>query len=99
MMDRDAVMSADREWAQSTKDVDRFVAFFAPEGSVNPPGMPVATGAAKIRDTYSQMSSALPAQMHHYALARTATMIQIHGIGPFVLNYVNRADDPSRSQK
>ncbi|MEO8348069.1 MAG: cupin domain-containing protein [Acidobacteriota bacterium] len=37
----------------------------------------------------------LPADMRHFALARTATTIQVHGQGPFILNYVNPADDPS----
>jgi hypothetical protein len=36
----------------------------------------------------------MPAEMRHYALARTAVTIQVHGTGPFVLNYVNPADDP-----
>lgn len=38
-----------------------------------------------------------PAQMNHYALTTTPTIIQIHGQGPFQLNYVNPADDPSRA--
>jgi len=37
----------------------------------------------------------LPAAMHHYAMATTATTIQVHGTGPFSLTYVNPADDPS----
>ena len=38
----------------------------------------------------------LPAEMHHYAMAKTATEIQVHGTGPFALTYVNPADDPSK---
>jgi ketosteroid isomerase-like protein len=38
----------------------------------------------------------MPAQMHHYAMAKTATTLQIHSMGPLVFNYVNPADDPSR---
>ncbi len=38
----------------------------------------------------------MPAEMRHFAMARTAAIIQVHGIGPFVLNYVNPADDPSK---
>ena len=40
----------------------------------------------------------LPAQMHHYAMAKTAVTIQVHGVGPFVVNYVNPDDDPSRAR-
>jgi len=39
--------------------------------------------------------SLLPAQMHHYAMAKTACEVQVHGMGPFALTYVDPADDPS----
>ena len=32
--------------------------------------------------------------MQHYGWTTTPTIIQIHGIGPFAINYVNPADDP-----
>ena len=37
----------------------------------------------------------LPAEMRHYAMAKTAAIVQVHGMGPFQLTYVNPADDPS----
>ena len=40
--------------------------------------------------------AALPAQMHHYFMSKTASTIQVHGSGPFAVNYVNPADDPSK---
>jgi len=40
----------------------------------------------------------LPAEMRHYAMAKTAATVQVHGVGPFVLNYVNPADDPSKAR-
>ena len=30
------------------------------------------------------------------AFAKTAATVQVHATGPFVINYVNPADDPSR---
>ena len=39
-----------------------------------------------------------PKGMHHYAWAQGATVIQLHGAGPLVINYVNPADDPSAAQ-
>jgi quercetin dioxygenase-like cupin family protein len=39
-----------------------------------------------------------PKSMRHYALAKGETVIQLHGIGPYGINYVNPADDP-RKQK
>ena len=38
----------------------------------------------------------LPAQMHHYAMAKVPTVVQVHAMGPFALTYVNPADDPSK---
>ena len=40
----------------------------------------------------------MPAKMHHFAWAKGETVIQLHGMGPFKLIYVNAADDPSGMQ-
>ncbi|MBF9233276.1 cupin domain-containing protein [Microvirga alba] len=40
----------------------------------------------------------LPANMNHYAFMSTRTIVQINSEGPFVIKYVNPADDPSKSQ-
>ena len=39
------------------------------------------------------------AKMTHYAWTDGDTTIQAHGIGPFVINYVNPADDPAKAIK
>jgi hypothetical protein len=39
---------------------------------------------------------AAPAEMRHSFLAKSAATFQVHGVGPFVVNYVNTADDPSK---
>ncbi|HKO22721.1 MAG TPA: cupin domain-containing protein [Candidatus Eisenbacteria bacterium] len=36
----------------------------------------------------------LPATMHHYAMAKTPCVVQVHGMGPFSITYVNPNDDP-----
>ena len=41
----------------------------------------------------------LPSMMHHFAWAETATEIQIHGVGPLAIIYVDPKDDPSGMQK
>ena len=38
-----------------------------------------------------------PAHMNHYAWTKTGAVIQINLMGPFVLTYVNPADDPSKA--
>ena len=41
---------------------------------------------------------ALPANMNHFAFASAETVVQINSEGPFVIKYVNPADDPSKTQ-
>src|SRR6516165_557553 len=36
----------------------------------------------------------MPREMRHFAWAKGETIIQVHGIGPFEITYVNAADDP-----
>jgi quercetin dioxygenase-like cupin family protein len=40
----------------------------------------------------------MPKTMRHFAFAKGETILQLHGMGPFEINYVNPADDP-RKQK
>jgi ketosteroid isomerase-like protein/quercetin dioxygenase-like cupin family protein len=42
--------------------------------------------------SYANMAAGMP----HYAAAKGATVVQVHGVGPFVVNYINPADDPSK---
>ena len=38
----------------------------------------------------------MPAGMRHFAWTDGETIVQVHGMGPFNITYVNPADDPSR---
>ena len=38
----------------------------------------------------------LPPETRHYAIAEGETVIQLTSVGPWVINYVNPADDPRR---
>ena len=40
-----------------------------------------------------------PAGMKHAAWAEGETIVQLHGIGPWAINYVNPADDPRKAKK
>jgi quercetin dioxygenase-like cupin family protein len=40
----------------------------------------------------------MPKTMRHFAIAKGETVIQVHGIGPFDINYVNPADDPRKKE-
>jgi len=59
-------------------------------------GMGETFGAVKDLPTGSY--ALLPAEMRHFARAVTATTVQVDGMGPFVLNYVNAADDPGKKK-
>ena len=37
-----------------------------------------------------------PAKSPHYAFTKEECIVQIHAMGPFVINYINPADDPSK---
>jgi quercetin dioxygenase-like cupin family protein len=39
----------------------------------------------------------LPAKMHHAAEAKGETVVQIDGMGPFDIHYLNPADNPNKS--
>jgi ketosteroid isomerase-like protein len=49
---------------------------------------------AALKEMPANSFAAMPAEMRHFAMAKTAATIQVHGKGPFVVNYVNPADDP-----
>jgi len=34
----------------------------------------------------------IPKEMRHFALSKTASIVQVHGMGPFKVNWVNPAD-------
>jgi quercetin dioxygenase-like cupin family protein len=41
----------------------------------------------------------MPAKERHFATAKGETILQVHGMGPFKINYVNPADDPALKEK
>ena len=41
----------------------------------------------------------LPGKTPHYAFTKTATVVQVHGEGPFDLTYVNPDDNPEKMAK
>ncbi len=59
-------------------------------------GMGEKFDKATMKDLPSGGYALLPAEMRHYALAKTEATVQVHGMGPFALTYVNPADDPSK---
>ena len=43
--------------------------------------------------------ASMPKEMRHFASSRGESVVQVHGIGPFKVNWVNPADVPRRDVK
>jgi hypothetical protein len=41
----------------------------------------------------------MPRNMHHFAGTKDGALVQVHGVGPFKINYVNPTDAPSNAAK
>ena len=64
-----------------------------------PPGqrptlVPAIGVLRKARALHAASFVNLPAGMPHYAMAEVESVVQINGVGPFDVTYVNSADDP-----
>jgi ketosteroid isomerase-like protein/quercetin dioxygenase-like cupin family protein len=74
--ERESLLTVDREWSQTTKDLDKFVTYYAPDASLYAPGMPVVTGVAKIKEEFSKMAAA-----PGFNLAWTANRAEVSASG------------------
>jgi quercetin dioxygenase-like cupin family protein len=63
----------------------------------------LATGESLDRNSARELPAGSfgfwPAGMKHAAWAETQTIIQLHGMGPWQINYVNPADDPRNAKR
>jgi hypothetical protein len=57
-------------------------------------GMGEVYDESLLKDLPAGGYAAMPAEMRHFGLARTTSVVQVHGMGPFTSIYVNPADDP-----
>lgn len=51
---------------------------------------------AKTKALSSGAVAIMPPNTNHFSWTKEETLVQIHGVGPLVINYVNPADDPRR---
>lgn len=59
-------------------------------------GMGDTVSAANAKPMKVGDKETVPAQMHHFATAKGATIVAVTAMGPFVLTYVNPADNPQK---
>jgi len=60
-------------------------------------GMGDKLDASKAKAFPAGSFAVAPAKMNHFAIAKTAAVVEVSAIGPFALTYVNPADDPSKT--
>ena len=64
-------------------------------GSLNM-GMGDTLERAKTRLLPAGSVAVIPAKSNHFSWTSEETIVQVHGIGPLVIHYVNPADDPRK---
>jgi len=62
-------------------------------------GMGDVFDVAKTKPMHVGDQGAIPAAMHHFAVARGVTIVAVTAMGPFAMTYVNPADDPTHAPK
>ena len=60
-------------------------------------GWATSSTPAKAKPFPAGSFAVAPAKMNHFAIAKTETVVEVAAIGPFVITYVNPADDPSKT--
>jgi len=62
-------------------------------------GMGDTVDLAKTKAMGVGAKGTVPAQGHHYAVARGATVVAVTAMGPFAMTYVNPADNPQTATR
>jgi len=52
--------------------------------------------AGKLKSVPTGGFMRMPKQMRHFGMAKGELIVQVHGVGPFAINYVNPEDDPRK---
>ena len=76
--EKTALMTADREWSQTIKDLDKFMSYFASDATIYATGAPAVTGTDGIRKAMGEMMAA-----PGFSLSWTATKAVVGAGGDF----------------
>jgi ketosteroid isomerase-like protein len=91
--ERSLLLEVDRQWSQSTRDLDKFLSYYAADASVYPQGMPLVKGSGPIREAFIKMTSA-PGFSLRWTPA-TATVSTAGDLGYTTGTYQMTMHDPS----
>ena len=98
--ERAALLTADEAWSESAPDLDRFLSFYADDGSLLPPDAPVATGHEAIRAYLSGLFAAPEFALHWTTtkaeLSRTGDLGYTYGT--YELSFQDAEGNPVASQ-
>jgi hypothetical protein len=61
-------------------------------------GMADTFDESKLTTLPAQSVAVMPANMHHYVMAKGETVVQVNAMGPFKITYVNPSDDPRKKE-
>ena len=54
---------------------------------------------AQMKELPAGSFAVMPVGHQHFAMTKAETVIQVHGVGPWGITYVNPADDPRKAPK
>jgi hypothetical protein len=74
---------------------DEYVTILAGEAAI---GMGKTWDDAQLKPGPVHTVAMMPSHMPHYAQFKSGAEVQVSGQGPFVINYVNPADDPNKKK-
>jgi ketosteroid isomerase-like protein len=91
--ERSLLLEVDRQWSQSTRDLDKLLSYYATDASVYPQGMPVVKGSGPIREAFTKMTSAPGFSLRW--TPSTATVSTAGDLGYTTGSYQMTMNDPS----
>jgi hypothetical protein len=74
---------------------DEYVTILAGDASI---GMGKTWDDSQLKAGPVHTLAMMPSHMPHYAQFKKGAEVQVQGTGPFVINYVNPADDPNKKK-
>jgi hypothetical protein len=82
--------------AQETKKAHVMVTPATTKWAAGPASLPPGAQASALEGDPAKPGPFMPSGTRHFAWTKGETVVQLHGTGPWGINYVNAADDPRK---